>query len=471
MPFRNKKVLVLGAGVSGISVAHVLQVNGAQVTLSDAKSAQLLASKNLLAQKDFDQISACGILLELGRQDEELLKAIDYVVVSPGISIFIPLIKAAQARGIIVMSEIEVAYRLCHVPILAITGTNGKTTTTTLLGEMVKTVHQNVVVGGNIGLALSQEVAQLGDKGIVVAEISSFQLEGIIDFRPHIAAILNITPDHLDRHQSMENYIAMKERIFANQTNDDYIVLNYDDVIVRDMNTRVPSKVFYFSRKIELLSGIFVKDGMITIKWDEKTFTVCPIQYIQLRGGHNVENVLAACAIAFLAGVNLRDMMQTIQSFTGVEHRIEKVAAINDVVYYNDSKATNPESSIKALEAFAGNIILIAGGRDKNTDLTVFMKLIKEKVDHLILLGEAKERFSRAAAEHGINNIHSADSLADAVSLAHQLAKSPQVVLLSPACASYDMFNSYEERGKIFKKLVSDLGGAAAYRSESPGIT
>ncbi|MBC8014249.1 MAG: UDP-N-acetylmuramoyl-L-alanine--D-glutamate ligase [Sporomusaceae bacterium] len=462
MPFRNKKVLVLGAGVSGISVAHVLQVNGAQVTLSDAKSAHLLASKNLLTQKEFDQISECGIALALGIQDEELLEAIDYVVVSPGISIFVPLIKAAQAKGIIVMSEIEVAYRLCHVPILAITGTNGKTTTTTLLGEMVKTIHQNVVVGGNIGLALSQEVAQMGDSGIVVAEISSFQLEGMIDFSPHIAAILNITPDHLDRHQSMEIYIAMKERIFANQTKDDYIVLNYDDVTVRDMNNRVPSKVFYFSRQIELSSGIFVKDGIITIKWDDKTFPVCPINHIQLRGGHNVENVLAACGIAFLAGVKLTDMAQTIQGFTGVEHRIEKVATINNVAYYNDSKATNPESSIKALEAFNGSVILIAGGRDKNTDLTIFVKLIKEKVDHLILIGEAKERFSTVAAEHGISNIHSAGSLADAVSLAHQLAESPQLVLLSPACASYDMFNSYEERGKIFKKLVSDLGKTAA---------
>ena len=457
MPFKNKKVLVLGAGVSGIAVSHVLQVNGAQVTLSDAKSAQLLASKNVLTRKEFDQISECGIVMALGRQDEELLEAIEYVVVSPGISIFIPLIKAAKARGITVMSEIEVAYKLCNVPILAITGTNGKTTTTTLLGEMVKTIHHNVVVGGNIGLALSQEVAQMGNSGIVVAEISSFQLEGMIDFRPHIAAILNITPDHLDRHHSMENYIAMKERIFANQTNDDYLVLNYDDDIVRDMSNRVLSKVFFFSRQIELLSGIFVKDGIITIKWDGKTLAVCPIAYIQLRGGHNVENILAACGIAFLAGVKLTDMVQTIQAFTGVEHRIERVATINNVVYYNDSKATNPESSIKALEAFSGNIILIAGGRDKNTDLTSFMKLIKEKVDHLILIGEATERFSMVAIEHGVNNIHSTGSLADAVSLAHQLAESLQVVLLSPACASYDMFNSYEERGKIFKKLVSDL--------------
>jgi len=446
MPFNNKKVLVLGAGISGISVANVLQQKGAQVTLSDAKPAHLCKNK------DFSLIHEYGVVLALGRQDAELLEAIDYVVVSPGISIDIPLIKVAQNKGITVMSEIEVAYRLCSVPMVAITGTNGKTTTTTLIGEMIKTTKRDVVVGGNIGLALSQEVAQVGEKGIVIAEISSFQLEGIIGFRPHIAAILNITPDHLDRHHSMENYIATKERVFANQTNDDY-----DDAVVRGMGNRVPSKAFFFSRQNELSSGIFVKDGMITIKWNGDNIIVCHVDQIRLRGGHNIENVLAACGIAFLAGVNLADMVQTIHDFTGVEHRIEMVTSINDVTYYNDSKATNPESSIKALEAFNKNVILIAGGRDKNTDLTAFMKLVKEKVDHLILIGEATERFRIVATEYGVKSIYDAVSLDDAIQLAHQLAKSPQVVLLSPACASYDMFNSYEERGEIFKKLVHDL--------------
>jgi len=451
MSFRNKKVLVLGAGISGSSVAHILQMGGAQVVLSDTKPA------NLCKNKDFSAISECGVILALGRQDEDLLEDIDYVVVSPGISIHIPLLKVAQSKGITVISEIEVAYQLCSVPIVAITGTNGKTTTTTLLGEMLKTAKHDVVVGGNIGLALSQEVAGVGDTGIVIAEISSFQLEGIIDFHPQICAILNITPDHLDRHHSMENYIAMKERVFVNQTNDDYIVLNYDDAIVRGMESKVPSKVFFFSRQTELSSGIFVKDGIITIKWAGKMDQVCPITAIKLRGGHNVENVLAACGIAFLAGVKLADMVQTIHSFIGVEHRIEMVTRVNDVIYYNDSKATNPESSIKALEAFPKNVILIAGGRDKNTDLNAFMQLVKEKVDHLILIGEATARFRRIATEHGVENIHDAVSLIDAVQLAHQFAKNPQVVLLSPACASYDMFNSYEERGKVFKKLVHDL--------------
>lgn len=451
MPFTNKKVLILGAGISGTSVAHVLQQKGAQVTLSDAQPAHLLKNK------DFHAISDAGVVLALGRQDEELLSDIDYVVVSPGISINIPLIKIAQDKGIIVMSEIEVAYQLCPVPMMAITGTNGKTTTTTLIGEMVKTMNKEVVVGGNIGLALSQEVAQVDSNGVVVAEISSFQLEGIINFHPHIATILNITPDHLDRHQSMENYIAMKERVFANQTEDDYVVLNYDDATVRDMSNRAPSKVLFFSRLTELEEGIFVKDGMITIRWQGSLVPVCLVTQIQMLGDHSIENVLAACAVAYLAGVKVEDMVTTILGFTGVEHRIEMVTTVNNIPYYNDSKATNPESSIKALEAFDKHIILIAGGYDKKTDLTAFMALVREKVDHLILLGEAKERFHLAASEAGVMNIHETLSFAEAVQLAHQLAVSPQVVLLSPACASYDMFSGYEERGRVFKKMVWEL--------------
>lgn len=451
MHFMGKKILVLGAGISGISVACILQKRGAKVTLSDSKTAEILKDK------DFSILHEYGVILALGPQKEELLQGVDCVVISPGISIEIPLIKLAKTRNIKVMSEIEVAYLLCKAPILAITGTNGKTTTTTLIGEMVKTIDRDVVVGGNIGVALSQEVAELGENGVVIAEISSFQLEGIIDFRPRVAAILNISPDHLDRHHSIENYVAMKERIFANQTSDDYIVLNYDDSIVREMAKRVPSQVLFFSRQVELTSGIFVKDGMIIMKWQGKTYIVCPISKIKLKGAHNIENVLAACGVAFFAGVSLVSMVQTLVGFTGVEHRIEMVAIVEGIAYYNDSKATNPESSIKALESFDEPIILIAGGRDKNTDLTVFMRLIKEKVAHLILLGEAKERFDLAARKNGVHDIHEVDSLAEAVQLAHQLAQESQIVLLSPACASYDMFTSYEERGKIFKKLVSEL--------------
>lgn len=448
--FEGKRVLVLGAGISGISVAETLQRLGAAVTLNDFKTEDSIG-------RNLDHLKKLGIALALGKQSEDLLDSQDIVVLSPGISIYNPLVEAASAKGIMVMSEIEVAYRLCPASIVAITGTNGKTTTTTLVGEMLRAAGRDVVVGGNIGLALSQEVKGIGKNGVVVAEISSFQLEGVSNFRPHVAAVLNLTPDHIDRHRTMENYQSMKERIFANQTGSDYTVLNYDDAIVRAMSERTAAQVIYFSRQQELPSGVFLRDGVIMIKWQEETVAVCPISEMKIFGLHNIENALAACACAYFAGANSRHMAQVLKTFAGVEHRIEPVATINGVSYYNDSKATNPESSIKALEAFPGNIILIAGGRDKNTDLTEFMTLVKEKVDHLILLGEAKNRFRQAAEVQQVANIHEVGSFEEGVRLAHRLATPPQVVLLSPACASYDMFKNYEERGRVFKDLVCRL--------------
>ncbi|MCE5287599.1 MAG: UDP-N-acetylmuramoyl-L-alanine--D-glutamate ligase [Pelosinus sp.] len=449
--FISKNVLVMGAGISGIAVALILQKLGASVTLSDAKTKEQL-------KKDLSQLTSAGVKLILGPQNNSLLEKIDYIVMSPGISIYIPLVKEAKARGITVISEIEVAYLLCPTEeIIAVTGTNGKTTTTTLIGEMLKQAAKEVVVGGNIGFALSEEVSGISAEGIVVAEISSFQLEGIIDFHPHIAAILNVTPDHLDRHGSMENYIYTKEQIFVNQTAEDYLILNYDDEAVRAMAARAKSKVLFFTRRKVLDEGIYLQDGQIKISWQGQTTTIVSIADMQIKGMHNVENAMAACAAAFFAGLNFSDITKVLCEFGGVEHRIEPVAVINQVAYYNDSKATNPESSIKALEAFDGHIILIAGGRDKNTDLTEFMKLIQAKAEHLILLGEAAERFSAAAKKQGIKNIHQVDSMASAVNLAHKLARNKEVVLLSPACSSYDMFKNYEERGKAFKELVKAL--------------
>ncbi len=449
--FASKKVLVLGAGVSGISVANILQQLGAQVVLSDAKPADQI-------NKDFSALKSNGVVLALGNQNEELLDGIDYVVLSPGISIYIPLVTIARKRGITVMSEVEVAYRLSEAPIVAITGTNGKTTTTTLVGEILKTTGHQVAVGGNIGASLSEQTLETRPDGFVVAEISSFQLEGVVQFRPHIAAVLNLTPDHLDRHRTMEIYQQMKELIFAKQQASDYLILNYDDIAVRGMAERAPGKVVFFSLRQRLDSGIFIDNGKIKLNWDGKSTYICTVTDIKIKGGHNVENALAACAIGYFAGAQPEDMAEVLRTFPGVEHRIEPVAEIGGVAYYNDSKATNPESSIKALEAFDGHIILIAGGRDKNTDLSEFMQLARKRVDHLILLGEAGQRFGEAAARYGVENIHNVDSFAEAVTLAHRLAQPPQVVLLSPACASYDMFNNYEERGKAFKDLVRRLG-------------
>lgn len=448
--FANKEILVLGAGISGISVAQILQRLGARVTISDAKSSEQF-------ERDFSELQAAGIKLALGNQHEKLLDGIDYLVVSPGISIYIPFIVTAQKRGISVISEVEVAFRLSEAPLVAITGTNGKTTTTTLVGEMLKTTGRQVGVGGNIGAALSEQTLASRSDGFVVAEISSFQLEGVIKFRPRIAAVLNLTPDHLDRHHTMEIYQQMKEQVFIRQQPSDYLVLNYDDIAVRGMAKRAPGKVVYFSRQQRLDSGVYVESGKIRVNLNGRSIDICAVDEIKIKGGHNVENALAACTIAYLAGVVPDDMAEVLKIFPGVEHRLELVEELAGVAYYNDSKATNPESAIKALESFDGHIILIAGGRDKNTDLTEFMKLAKERVDHMILLGEARQRFAEAATQQGVKNIHKVATLNEAVTLAHKLAQSSQVVVLSPACASYDMFNNYEERGKVFKDLVRQL--------------
>lgn len=448
MELAGKNVLVFGAAVSGISAAETLLAAGARVTLADGKELEKL--------KQTDGLTGLTgrATLALGRQDEALLDTTDLLILSPGISIHHALPQAALRRKIPVWGEVELAGRLCQAPIVAVTGTNGKTTTTTLLGEMMKTRYDEVVIGGNIGVGLAQAVGRVGADGYVVAEISSFQLEAAGTFHPHIAVMLNLTPDHLDRHGSLDGYATVKEQIFANQTAQDYLVLNHDDVRVRDMAQRCRSRAFFFSRQIELETGAFVSAGAICLRWQGKTETVCRIDEMKLFGGHNVENALAACSAAYLAGVAPSQMAKLLREFSGVEHRIEPVATLEGVRWFNDSKATNPESSIKALEAFPGQVILIAGGRDKNTDLAEFMNLVKQKVDQLILIGEAAARFAAAAQAAGVKNIVQAGSLAEAVETAHQLARSPQVVLLSPACASYDMFDNYEQRGRIFKQLV-----------------
>lgn len=448
--FNGKNIVIAGAGISGISAAKVLKNCGAKVTLYDAKCFELFPQEIL-------RLIPAGIQLCFGETERVNWQGCDLLVLSPGISIYSPLVMEAKNLGIEVISEIEVAFRLCRAPIIAVTGTNGKTTTTSLIGEMLKTTNCDVVVGGNIGVALSHEVRRVDENGIVVAEISSFQLEGVSQFSPHIAAVLNVTPDHLDRHGSFEEYRQMKERIFLQQSKTDILILNYDDNNVRSMAARAKSQVVYFSRNNYLPQGFFVVDGDIIAKTDGVTEKICAISDMRIFGDHNVENALAACACAYYAKVSIEDMAKVLAKFSGVEHRIELAAIVNGVNYYNDSKATNPESAIKALQAFPANIILIAGGRDKHTDLSEMMSLAKEKIDHLILLGEARERFAQAAKRSDIKNIHLVDSLQQAVGLAHQIAHSPQVVLLSPACASYDMFKNFEERGKVFKEIVAGL--------------
>lgn len=452
MNFLNKNIIVLGAGISGIGVAKLCKKLGANVALSDTKPEEKI-------KFDLQELKNCGVTLLLGKpQEESMLDNLDYLIVSPGVPIGIEIIQKAKMRNIEVMSEIEVAYRLSKAPIYAITGTNGKTTTTALLGELMGLLGHKVAVGGNIGMALSAQAASVGKEDVVVAEISSYQLEGISKFKPKVAAILNLTPDHLARHGSIENYQNVKESIFSNQDINDYLVLNFDDEKVQSMAKRAKGKVMFFSRLTQLAEGAFVENQQLVVVWNGVKYEICSIDALKIKGGHNVENALAAVAIAFLAGVKPVDMIRVLSSFPGVEHRIEPICTIDGVQYYNDSKATNPESAIKALESFAGHIILIAGGHDKNTDLTEFMQLIKQKVDALILFGAAAARFKKVAIENGIDNIHeSGYSMEDAVMAAYRLAKPPQVVLLSPACASFDMYDGFEERGRVFKRLVCNL--------------
>lgn len=454
MDLSGKKVLVVGAGISGNAAAKLCKKFGASVTLSDSKHEAELSC-------DITELRDAGIEIKLGEQTNELLDGVSLIILSPAVPVKIPLVQEAYKRGIDVISELEFAWRLSKSPILAVTGTNGKTTTVTLLGLLMKTAYEHVGVGGNIGIPLCEEVIKAGDNGSVVAEVSSYQLEASKDFHPHIAAILNVTPDHVVRHGSLEVYQQMKEKIFAAQTADDFLVINYDDEKTRSMKERTKSRVCFFSRLKELDEGAYLRsDGMLVIKWDGAEHEILPASDLQIKGAHNIENALAASACAYLGGAKIDDIAKTLAEFGGVEHRIEPVAKVSGVMYYNDSKATNTDSAIKALESFDKHIILIAGGDDKMTDLTDFMTLVKERCDCLILVGNAAARFKEAALSIGFSeaHIHEAGySMEEAVKIAHNLAEPPQIVLLSPACASFDMFTGFEERGRVFKTLVKDL--------------
>ena len=448
--FFKKKVLVLGGGISGVGVAKVLAQSGAKVLLSDnKKTPAILADETALA--------ANGVELAIGEQTVQLLDSLDCLVLSPGISLYAPLPRLATERGIEVVSEVEVAYRLCNIPLIAITGTNGKTTTTALLGELLISSGYNTVVGGNIGAALSLEIANNSEADVVVAEISSYQLEAAREFRPHIAVMLNLTPDHLERHKTMEEYLAMKAKIFSRQQADDYLVLNYDDDKLRLLAVTAAAQVIWFSRRERLEQGVYINNGQIVIVIGDKKIELMPTSKLKLLGAHNIENVLAAVACAYLFGANLNAMVSTLQQFAGVEHRIEWVRELSGINFYNDSKATNPESTIPALEAFEQPIILLAGGKDKNTALDELMARVREKNVRLIVFGEAAERFVRAAQSAMISNVSETKDLPAALRIAKAMATAGDVVLLSPACASYDQYSNFEERGRHFKQLVNEL--------------
>lgn len=451
MDFSGKRILVIGAGISGRSASEALASHGGQVILNDFKEIDV-------TKDPWPQLQAKGIELVFGHQENALLDGIDIVVPSPVISPEIPIMQEALRRQLPIWSEVEVASRLTDAAILGVTGTNGKTTTTTLLGEIMKASGKHTVVGGNIGYGLSMQAEDLPQDAVVVAELSSFQLEFTQTMKAKAAVILNITPDHLDRHHTMEAYAAAKERIFRNQDASDFAVLNYDDPRVKAMEKDMTGTVLWISTEGKVPVGAYAKDGALMLRLDGVDTLICQEKELQLFGSHNIQNCLAAALMAHAAGAPLAVIRDVLKSFQGVEHRIEPVRTINGVPYYNDSKGTNTDASIKALAAFSGHLILIAGGYDKMTPLDEFMKLAAEKVDTLILVGNAAERFAKAAEKAGVRDIRNVGySMEAAIMLARKIAAPPQVVLLSPACSSFDMYDNYEQRGRVFKGIVNAI--------------
>lgn len=452
MDFSGKKILVIGAGISGRAASLALVQHGGTVMLNDMK--QIDTSEPM-----WQPLQAAGVGLVFGRQETSLLDGIDIVVPSPVISPEIPIMKEAISRGLPIWSEVEVACCVTNADMIGITGTNGKTTTTTLVGEIMKASGRQTVVGGNIGIGLSEQAADLLKEAVVVAELSSFQLEFTQTMKAKSATILNITPDHLDRHHTMEAYAAAKERIFRNQDGADYAVLNYDDAMVRAMESNMTGNVVWISTQGEVPCGAFYRDGELVLRMDGTERVICKEKELQLFGKHNIQNCLAAALLTYTAGVSLDVIRTVLKEFKGVEHRLEKVRTIHGVTYYNDSKGTNTDASIKALEAFPeGHLILIAGGYDKMTPLDEFMALAAKRVDTLILLGNAADRFEEAAKKAGVKDIRKVGhSMERAIMLARSIARVPQAVVLSPACSSFDMYDNYEQRGRVFKGIVNAI--------------
>lgn len=450
MELDNKNVLILGLGISGVSTVKALYKVKANIYISDSKGEEDL--------KDFlKEICEYPVKLFLGTNDVPL-NDIDLIIKSPGIPLDLPVLVAARDKGIEVITDIELAYRLIpNNKFIAITGTNGKTTTTTLTGEIIKKAGYKCNITGNIGIGILWEAINSNPEEIFVVEASSFQLENTVNFKPKVSAILNLTPDHLNWHKGFDNYINSKKKIFVNQDMKDFTVLNYDDKILRDMKEETCSNIVWFSANNKLTRGVYLSEDYIVIDDGDKVTKVLPIKEVKIPGKHNIENVLASVAICWSIGVDIDTMAQVINTFEGVEHRLEFVTEINNIKFFNDSKGTNPDASIKAIEALEDPIILIAGGMDKGSDFDEFIKSFNGKVNYLILLGETAEKIKKTATKYGFKNIYIVESMKEAVYKSFEIAEKGDKILLSPACASWDMYNSFEERGMDFKGAVFSL--------------
>ena len=450
MDVKDKRVLVVGLGKSGVASALFLKEHGARVTVSDTKSPDQL-------REEIPALLDQGITVETGGHGERTFRGQDLIVVSPGVPVDAPPLLQARASGEPVIGEIELAALYLPAPIVAITGANGKTTTTTLVGDILAAGGFPIAVGGNIGTPAISLVAQATRDTIVVLEVSSFQLETIQTFRPKVAVILNITPDHLDRHRTFQAYVDAKARIFENQKSSDFAVLNEDDPTCQTLSGRTRAQVFWFSRKKEVQQGAYVRDGKILFRDVQSQREIIQVSEIPLKGAHNIENVLAGVCAGALLGCEPGQIRKAIQNFKAVEHRLEYVATIKGVEYFNDSKATNVDATIKALESFPRNIHLILGGKDKGSDYTVLNDLLRERVKRVYTIGAAAEKIEshiKGAAE-----IIHAETLENAIHRAAAGALPGDIVLLAPACASFDQFQSYNHRGRVFKEVVKGLAG------------
>ena len=442
-----RNALVVGLARSGVSAANLLHKLGANVTVTDEKGEETLSDNVKKLEK--------GISLKLNGHDSVNINGIDLTIISPGVPWDSPFLNKIREKGIRIMSEVEFAFQQLQAPFIAITGTNGKTTTTTLTGEMLKRGGKKVFVGGNIGNPLCEEVLNGGKSELVLSEISTFQMEGSETFKPYISAILNITPDHLDRHESMDEYIELKKRVFINQDENDYMILNLDDEITAGFSTEVRGKKVFFSRLKEVENGAFVREDKIIFKNDGREETVCSLKDLKLIGVHNIENTLASVAISGICGISGKIMRDVISEFKGIKHRMELVREIRGIRFINDSKGTNVGATVKSLQSFNEPIILIAGGKDKGSDYLPLKGLIEERVKFLILIGDAKKKIAKNL--NGFKNRIEADTLENAVKEGYKRAKSGDIVLLSPACASFDMFRDYEDRGEQFEEIVNRL--------------
>ncbi|MBQ9606496.1 MAG: UDP-N-acetylmuramoyl-L-alanine--D-glutamate ligase [Lachnospiraceae bacterium] len=457
MMLNGKNVLVIGSGISGINAASLLLRSGAKVSLFDSNDKLLIddIKRKFMEETEID--------IYVGELPETVKEGLDEVVISPGVPIDNPLVEELRGRGVRISGEIELAYEYAHGDVLAITGTNGKTTTTTLVGEICSNYTKerggDTYVVGNIGNPYTAVALDTKDDSIVVAEISSFQLETTDTFRPRVSAILNITPDHLNRHYTMENYVSVKERIGLRQTRDDVIVLNFDDEYTRDFGKRVGCRVIYFTRT-DYESAKSAGCDVLHMNGDMIMYNginVIDVNDMLLIGTHNYENVMAAIGMTYAYGVPMDIITDTIRSFKAVEHRIEYVKTVKGVDYYNDSKGTNPDAAIKGIKAMKKKTVLIGGGFDKKSSYDEWIDAFDGKVKYLVLLGQTADKIAECAREHGFNDIVMVSSMDEAIQKSYELSESGEAVLLSPACASWGMFTNFEERGRIFKELVNAL--------------